>query len=108
MGYLVAALGAALGGVLLAGQVGIGSNDVGLGFAMPAFAACFLAGATLSGGRGSFTGAALGAVFLTVLSSATQAVGISYQMGQIFYGSILLVATAVYAVAARRAAQGGR
>jgi ribose transport system ATP-binding protein len=108
VGYVVAALGAALGGLLLAGQVGIGSNNVGLNFALPAFAACFLAGATLSGGRGSFTGAVLGAVFLTMLGSATQAVGIEYSAGQVIYGGILLIATAVYAVAARRAAQGGR
>ena len=108
VGYIVAALGAVLGGLLLAGQVGIGSNNVGLGFALPAFASCFLAGATLTGGRGSFTGAVLGAVFLTVLGSATQAVGIQYQAGQVLYGVILLIATAVYAIAARRAAQVGR
>jgi ABC-type sugar transport system ATPase subunit/ribose/xylose/arabinose/galactoside ABC-type transport system permease subunit len=106
VGYLVAAVGAVTAGFLLAGQVGIGSNDVALNYALPAFAACFLAGAALSGGRGSFTGAAVGAVFLTVLINATQAIGMDYEMGQIFYGLILVVATTVYSVAARRAAQG--
>ncbi len=72
LGYIVAALGAVVGGIFLAAQVGVGSNDVGLGLALPAFAACFLGGAVLTGGRGTFVGAALGAVFLTVISNATQ------------------------------------
>ena len=69
-GYIVAALGAVIGGIFLAAQVGVGSNDVGLGLALPAFAACFLGGAVLTGGRGTFVGAAFGAVFLTVISNA--------------------------------------
>ena len=44
LGYIVAAVGAVIGGIFLAAQVGVGSNDVGLGLALPAFAACFLGG----------------------------------------------------------------
>src|SRR4029078_68631 len=65
LGYIVAAVGAVIGGIFLAAQVGGGSNDVGVGLGLPAFAACFLGGAVLTGGRGTFIGAALGAVFLT-------------------------------------------
>ena len=102
-GYIVAALGAVIGGIFLAGQVGVGSNDVGLGFALPAFAACFLGGAVLTGGRGTFLGAALGAVFLTVITNAAQALIVPFAWTQIIYGAILLVSVAVYSLAARAA-----
>ena len=99
----MAALGAVIGGIFLAAQVGVGSNDVGLGLALPAFAACFLGGAVLTGGRGTFLGAALGAVFLTVISNAAQALTVPFAWTQIIYGVILLVAVAVYSLAARAA-----
>ncbi len=104
-GYIVAALGAVIGGIFLAAQVGVGSNDVGLGFALPAFAACFLGGAVLTGGRGTFVGAALGAVFLTVISNATQVLSLPFAWTQIIYGGILLAAVAVYSLAARASRQ---
>ena len=40
------------------------SNSVGAGYTLPCFAAVFLGGAVLTGGRGSFIGAMLGALFL--------------------------------------------
>ncbi len=101
-GYVIAALGAAIGGVYLAVQVGVGSNDVALSLALPAFTACFLGGASLTGGRGTFIGAALGALFLTLIGNAAQLINLSYSWTQVVYGLILLVAVTVYSVAARR------
>jgi ribose transport system ATP-binding protein len=106
-GYIVAALGAVVGGIFLAAQVGVGSNDVGLGLSLPAFASCFLGGAVLTGGRGTFVGAALGAVFLSVITNAAQALTIPFAWTQIVYGVILLAAVAIYSLAAR-AAQASR
>jgi ABC-type sugar transport system ATPase subunit/ribose/xylose/arabinose/galactoside ABC-type transport system permease subunit len=102
-GYLAAALGAAIGGFFLSAQVGVGSNDVGLSIALPAFASCFLGGATLTGGRGTFVGAMLGAVFLTVISNSTQLLNMTFAWTQVIYGVILLIAVSVYSIAARRA-----
>ncbi|MFL9998225.1 ATP-binding cassette domain-containing protein [Paraburkholderia sediminicola] len=99
MGYLAAALGAAVAGVFLSTQVGIGSNNVGLDLAIPTFTACFLGGATLNGGRGTFAGAMLGAIFLTVLRNATQFLGVPYAVSQLLYAAILLMAVAAYALA---------
>ncbi len=103
IGYIAAATGAVIGGVFLATQVGQGSNDVALTYALPVFAACFLGGATLSGGRGTFVGAGLGALFLSMLGTSTQLIGVPYAWGQVLYGVILLVAVATYATAERRA-----
>jgi ribose transport system ATP-binding protein len=80
---------------------------VGQGLALPAFAACFLGGAVLTGGRGTFLGAALGAVFLSVISNAAQALTVPFAWTQIIYGVILLAAVAIYSLAAR-AAQASR
>jgi ABC-type sugar transport system ATPase subunit/ribose/xylose/arabinose/galactoside ABC-type transport system permease subunit len=103
IGYILAALGAAVGGLFLGSQVGTGTNDAALTFALPTFAACFLGGATLTGGRGTFTGAGLGVILLTMVSNGTQLLGASYELSQVLYGAILLIAIAVYAGAERRA-----
>jgi ribose/xylose/arabinose/galactoside ABC-type transport system permease subunit len=102
-GYLAAAIGAVAGGLFLATQIGIGSNDAGLSFALPTFAACFLGGATLGGGRGTFVGAVLGAIFLSVLTNTTQLLSISTAWGNVLQGVILIVAVTTYAVADRKA-----
>jgi ribose transport system ATP-binding protein len=94
-------LGAVIGGVFLASQTGMGSNAVGAGFALPAFAAVFLGGAVLSGGRGSFIGAMLGAMFLALLDNVTPLLNIQDAWRQILYGVILLLAIAAYASLAR-------
>jgi ribose transport system ATP-binding protein len=101
--YVLAAVGATAGGVFLAAQVGLGSNDVALTLALPVFAACFLGGATLTGGRGSFVGAGLGVILLTMIGSSAQVLGASYDVSQVIYGAILLVAVAAYAFAERSA-----
>ncbi len=100
--FVVAALGAAIGGVFLATQVGMGSNDVGMSFALPTFAACFLGGAVLSGGRGTFVGASLGVLLLTIIGNAALLLGHTFAISQIIYGVILLVAVTSYAFAARK------
>lgn len=98
---LTCTLGAVIGGVFLASQTGMGSNAVGAGFSLPVFAAVFLGGAVLSGGRGSFIGAMLGAMFLALLDNVTPLLNIDDAWRQIIYGGILLLAIAAYASLAR-------
>ncbi|MEU4453072.1 ATP-binding cassette domain-containing protein [Nocardioides sp. NPDC023903] len=94
-------LGAVIGGVFLAAQTGMGSNSVGAGYTLPCFAAVFLGGAVLTGGRGSFVGAMLGALFLATLDNVTPLLNIPDAWRQILYGLILLVAIAAYTSLAR-------
>ncbi len=101
VGLLVAASGAVVAGVLLASQTGIGSNAVGATYSLPAFAAVFLGGAVMTGGRGSFLGAVLGAVFLSLLDNVTPLLNIPNATEQVIYGVILLVAVSGYTVAQR-------
>lgn len=98
---VICTLGAVIGGVFLATQTGMGSNAVGAGYSLPVFAAVFLGGAVLTGGRGSFVGAFLGALFLALLDNVTPLLNIQDAWRQILYGVILLVAIAAYASLAR-------
>jgi ribose transport system ATP-binding protein len=98
---VVCALGAVIGGLCLASQSGIGSNAVGAGYTLPVFAAVFLGGAVLTGGRGSFVGAVLGAVFLSLLNNVTPLLNIPDATKQTLYGAILLIAVATYAATQR-------
>ncbi|WP_307015283.1 ATP-binding cassette domain-containing protein [Arthrobacter bambusae] len=94
---IVCAVGAVAGGICLASLTGIGTNDVGAGYSLPCFAAVFLGGAVLTGGRGSFVGAVLGAVFLSLIDNATPLLNIPDGAKQALYGAILVIAVAAYA-----------
>ena len=65
--FVVSSLLATLGGFFLATQVGIGDARVGSGYALTSIAAAVLGGASLMGGRGSFVGAVVGALFLSLI-----------------------------------------
>ncbi len=94
---MAAALGAVVGGVFLASQTGMGSNSAGSAYTLPCFAAVFLGGAVMTGGRGSFIGAMLGALFLALVNNVTPLLGIAAAWQQVIYGSILIMAISVYA-----------
>ncbi|WP_457253643.1 ATP-binding cassette domain-containing protein [Pedococcus sp. P5_B7] len=93
----ISVLGAVVGGIVLASQAGAGSNGVGSTYALPTFAAVFLGGAVMTGGRGSFIGALLGALFLSLINNAVPLLGIQPAWAQILNGLVLLVAIAAYA-----------
>jgi ribose transport system ATP-binding protein len=101
IGLVVCAAAAVVAGIALASQVGIGENNVGQGYTLTAFAAAFLGGAVMTGGRGSFVGAVLGALFLSLLNNAAPLLNISTATTQLLDGIILLVAVASYATANR-------
>jgi ribose transport system ATP-binding protein len=65
--FVASSVLAAIAGFFLAAQVGIGDARVGSGFALTSIAAAVLGGASLAGGRGSFVGAVVGALFLSLI-----------------------------------------
>jgi ribose transport system ATP-binding protein len=107
VGLLVCALGAVIGGICLASQTGVGSNNVGASYVLPVFAAVFLGGAVMTGGRGSFVGAVLGAVFLALFDNVTPLLNLPNATSQTLYGAILLVAVAAYTIVQRARARRG-
>jgi ribose transport system ATP-binding protein len=96
--YVICAVSAAVAGIFLSVQLGVGSNDVGAGFPLVGFTACFLGGASLSGGRGSFVGAVVGALFLTLLVNIMPLLGIASEWSDILTGVLTVVAVASYSL----------
>lgn len=68
--YAISGLCASIAGVVFTSQVGFVTSNTGLDIEMIAIAACVLGGVSLSGGTGSVTGAAVGAIIMTTINSA--------------------------------------
>ena len=90
--YLACATTAALAGVLLAAQVGIGDPNAGNAFTLLAIAAPVLGGAALSGGHGSLVGAAVGAGILVLSQSLVTVLALSDGTAFVFAGGLTLLA----------------
>jgi ribose transport system ATP-binding protein len=94
--YLLCGLLAAVAGVLLAAQVGVGDASTGSGYTLLAIAAPVLGGASLLGGRGLLIGTALGALLLALAQSLVPALGVSDATSYLFTGGLTLIGLAVY------------
>jgi ribose transport system permease protein len=70
--YVLSAMFASVTGVMLAGYLSTTTLTTGDSYLLPAVAAVVLGGTALTGGRGSLTGTALGALFLGQLSQLVQ------------------------------------
>jgi ribose transport system ATP-binding protein len=94
--FFITAFAAAMGGFFLAAQVGIGDPRIGSSYTLTSIAAAVLGGASLFGGRGSFIGAVVGALFLNVVINVLPFLGWSASYGRIMVGALTLVALALY------------
>jgi ribose transport system ATP-binding protein len=93
---LASAVFAGAAGLFLAAQIGVGDARIGGAFALTSIAAAVLGGASLSGGRASFLGAVVGALFLALIVNALPMLGWSSAVGDISRGTITLVALALF------------
>lgn len=100
--YVVCAVMAAIAGVLLAAQVGIGDASVGEIYTLLAIAAPVIGGASLLGGRGTLIGGLLGAVMLALLMTLATVLRISQGVNLLFIGGITLIALLTYVLPIRR------
>jgi ribose transport system permease protein len=99
--FVLSALGAVTGGILLGGFAGV-SLDVGDGMEMGAISACVIGGAQLLGGRGSVTGAVAGSLSLYALFTLLNLVGLPPAVRDTAQGLILISAVAIGARRRRR------
>jgi ribose transport system permease protein len=90
--YLVSGACAALSGILLASRLTSVHPAMGTGFELTAIAAAALGGTSLSGGRGSVIGTALGALFLAVLQNVLSLRAVNAFWFQIITGIIIVLA----------------
>jgi ribose transport system ATP-binding protein len=91
-----------IGGLMLAGQVGIGSPQSGTDYTLMSITAVVLGGASIAGGRGSVICTLMGAALLQSLSSASAFVNQDTYVRYVLLGVITLAAAIFFSVARRR------
>jgi ribose transport system permease protein len=93
--YIASGVLAAITGVLLAGRLTTVHPDMGQGYELRAIAAAVMGGAALSGGRGSFYGALVGAVTLTVIQNVINILNLDTNWEDVIVGAIILFAVLI-------------
>ena len=86
---------AGVAGVLWGAQYGTINSTAGTGYELQVVSAVVVGGVAIFGGSGSVTGAALGALLLSTISSALYVLGISPFWDQAIWGFLLLLAIAL-------------
>jgi len=90
--YLIAALFATVAGIMTIGRVTLADPNAGNGVELVVIAGIMLGGVALTGGVGSVWGAALGTVFLSILSNTLALHGFSNNWQLVATGVILIIA----------------
>lgn len=85
---------AALAGVIFTGRLNSATPKSGTNFELDAIAACFIGGASTSGGVGTVVGAMVGGLLMGVLNNGMSIMGISIDWQQAIKGFVLLGAVA--------------
>lgn len=91
--HVFASLCAAVGGLLLAGFVGVGSLGAGQDLVLNSLAATIVGGTMLIGGRGGVSGTVGGAILLTVITALLTGAGIG-KSGELLTQGIVIVGAA--------------
>lgn len=90
--YLLCGMGAALGGLIQASQLGAGAPAAAAGMELSVIAAVILGGTSLSGGKGTIWGAFLGVLIMGTLNNGLTLLNVSSFYQEVARGVVLLVA----------------
>ncbi len=96
LAYMLCSLFAALGGILLSAQIGVGDPTVGQNYTLQSISAVVLGGASIFGGRGSFLGALAGVILVQEITATTGFLGLGTAWQYWLPGILILAATAMY------------
>jgi putative multiple sugar transport system permease protein len=86
---------AALAGLVFAARLNTATPKAGLGFELDVIAACFIGGASASGGVGKVMGAVIGAFVMGVMNNGMSILGIGIDYQQVIKGLVLLGAVCI-------------
>jgi len=92
--YVNMGLMAALAGLLFAARLNAAAPSAGQGFELDAIAACYIGGASASGGIGTIVGAIIGGLVMGILNNGMSLMGIGVDWQQAIKGLVLLIAVA--------------
>lgn len=93
---------AAVAGIAVSSRLNAASPLAGQNFELDAIAACYIGGASASGGIGTIIGAIIGAVVMGVLNNGMSILGIGSDIQQVVKGLVLLAAVAFDVLSKRR------
>ena len=85
----------ALAGLIFAARLNTATPKAGSGFELDVIAACFIGGASASGGVGKVLGAVIGAFIMGVMNNGMSIMGIGIDYQQVIKGLVLLAAVCV-------------
>jgi putative multiple sugar transport system permease protein len=95
---------AAVAGIMFSSRTNAAQPAAGNGFELDAIAACFIGGASTTGGVGRVSGAMIGGLIMAVISNGMQLMGISQGVQPVVKGLILTLAVAFDLINKKRAA----
>ena len=94
MVYANMGLMAAVAGIVAAGRFNSAAPTAGDGFELDAIAACFIGGASATGGIGTIVGAIVGGAIMGILNNGMSILGIDTFWQKVVKGMVLLLAVA--------------
>lgn len=83
---------AALAGMIVAARLNSSTPNAGEGFELDVIAACFIGGASATGGIGTVIGAVVGAFFIGIMNNGMSLLGVGIDWQQAIKGLVLLLA----------------
>ena len=86
---------AALAGLIFAARLNTATPKAGVGFELDVIAACFIGGASATGGVGKVMGAVIGAFVMGVMNNGMSILGIGIDWQQVIKGVVLVAAVFV-------------
>jgi ribose transport system permease protein/ribose transport system ATP-binding protein len=104
LAFVISGFLTGIGGLMLAGQVGIGSPTTGSDYTLMSITVVVLGGASVTGGRGSFIATLLGAALVQATSSASSYIDANSSVHYTVIGTLTLLAAIFFSLARRRAA----
>ena len=96
--YVIAALLAALTGLLLACRMRVGDPLVGTNYTMDSITAAAIGGTSLAGGVGLISGSILGSFLIGMLSNMMNILGVDQFYQYVLKGSLLVLAMILYSI----------
>lgn len=82
---------AALGGIIMSSRIGSGMPSLGRPLFLDIIAAVIIGGTSITGGKGSIIGAAIGALFIVILNNSLSFLGVQWFEQNVYKGLLVLV-----------------
>jgi len=101
LAFMFSAAMSGVAGLMLAGQVGIGSGTTGVDFSLMSITAVVLGGVSVAGGRGSAFCVLLGAALVQATTSASSFLNADSSWQYSVVGAITLIAACLFSLARR-------